>query len=899
MIKHFFSISFSFLFLIVFFNVAHAQDLTDFVPDDDVVSGQNFTIDATNQAGPGDIIQLEFGDSLGEYLQFDIDDDRFELSNDLSLEGSELEDFRVENAASDPTTCTGGVEGRLYFNTGSNELQICDGSSWGGISGSGGVDQTNVVYVDGTRAAETGEVYNTLASAVSYINTQSPGSGNPWVILMEPGTNAESVTIPTFTVLVGRDRESTTMTGTITLAANAAVQNVTIGSGGELDIGSGNTGYVTASDVNIDDGASGGIDGTLVISESFVDGTIGATGVVQVYESTVGPTSLTNNGSIGTYHSTVLNITNNSIWNNFATAYDNSVLSADDQLDATNTQEAIDELVLGTPADNFVIDENQGLADDVAIQFGSIVGESLRWDEGDDAFVFSNDLSIEGSVFTLDSDESGNPDQDVDIVANQGSENSGILRYDDGNNRWEFSNDGSTFSPLSTGFSARKQGFITLPAGTTGTISVTGVGFQANFVEFTLNNDIESVNFDQVSPTNNSSEQGSFGWGKGYAYDTGSGLEQQVQFFSASSNSINAHRGYSSNSNSVFVVASDQNGNNLGRIVGTVSSFNSNGFDLNITTSTLSAPYVIMYSAQVMSGTEIVFQDEGTNETTFTIDQDNVGAGTNVSIVANQGSDLDGTLRYNATTNQWELSNNGGAFQPIAAGSIDAATLDGVDSSQFLRSDGSDAFTSGTLTLNGGTALQNNGTVNGSGSFDFSGSTQVRMRQGSADPGTCLVGEEFYNTTSNQAKVCSATNTWSILRRDFFGTAYQYAESDAVSITTSATFQQKLRLTTSSLAAGTYRIGWSYQWNHDSTSNGFEGRVQIDDSTEVMFHQQEPQDSAGTFGSTGSDQQHQLSGFKHISLSSGVHTIDIDYRTNSAGNESSIWNTRIELWRVQ
>ena len=381
-----------------FFPVAQAQDLTDFEPDDDVVSGQNFTIDATNQAGAGDIIQLEFGESLGEYLQFDIDDDRFELSNDLSLEGFELEDFRVENAASDPEACSGGVEGRLYYNTGSNELQICDGSSWGGISGGGsGVDQTNVVYVDGTRTAQAGEVYNTLASAVAYINTQSPGSGNPWVILMEPGTNAESVTIPTYTVLVGRDRESTTMTGTITLSANAAIQNLTIGSGGELDIGSGNTGYVTASDVNIDDGASGGIDGTLVISESFVDGTIGATGVVQVYESTVGPTSLTNNGSIGTYHSTVLNITNNSIWNNFATAYDNSVLSADDQLDATNTQEAIDELVLGTPADNFVIDENQGLADDVAIQFGSIVGESLEWNESNARFQFSNSLFVAGS----------------------------------------------------------------------------------------------------------------------------------------------------------------------------------------------------------------------------------------------------------------------------------------------------------------------------------------------------------------------------------------------------------------------------------------------------------------------------------------------------------------------
>jgi len=55
--------------------------------------------------------------------------------------------------------------------------------------------------------------------------------------------------------------------------------------------------------------------------------------------------------------------------------------------------------------------------------------------------------------------------------------------------------------------------------------------------------------------------------------------------------------------------------------------------------------------------------------TIVTIDSDNAGAGANVDIVANQGSDNNGTIRYNATTNQWEISNDGGTFQSIAGGS--------------------------------------------------------------------------------------------------------------------------------------------------------------------------------------------------------------------------------------
>ena len=54
--------------------------------------------------------------------------------------------------------------------------------------------------------------------------------------------------------------------------------------------------------------------------------------------------------------------------------------------------------------------------------------------------------------------------------------------------------------------------------------------------------------------------------------------------------------------------------------------------------------------------------------TNLTLDSDNTGSGANVSIVANQGSDNDGELRYNASTDQWEYSNDGGTFNAIGSG---------------------------------------------------------------------------------------------------------------------------------------------------------------------------------------------------------------------------------------
>lgn len=123
-----------------------------------------------------------------------------------------------------------------------------------------------------------------------------------------------------------------------------------------------------------------------------------------------------------------------------------------------------------------------------------------------------------------------------------------------------------------------------------------------------------------------------------------------------------------------------------------------------------------------------------------------------------------------------------------------------------------------------------------------------------------------------------------------FGTERSYAESEGLSTTTSTSFVLKLNLTTSSLVGGTYRIEWQYAWYHTSTSNDFGARVQIDNTTTIHNHVEEPQDG-------GTDQRRSSSGFKEIALGAGVHSIDLDY-LSGAGATAGIDQARLSIWRV-
>lgn len=153
------------------------------------------------------------------------------------------------------------------------------------------------------------------------------------------------------------------------------------------------------------------------------------------------------------------------------------------------------------------------------------------------------------------------------------------------------------------------------------------------------------------------------------------------------------------------------------------------------------------------------------------------------------------------------------------------------------------------------------------------------------------------SSSTNLLNALSQIDTY-VTSGSIFGTQYYYAESIGVSKTNSLSFMEKLKLTTGSIPAGNYRIGWSFEFNHSSRNSNFLGRVYLDDVTELASYVIRPSDASGNFQNTGSRQKYLASGFKHINLSAGVHFIDIDFATDDNNINSSIWNTNIEFWRI-
>lgn len=158
-----------------------------------------------------------------------------------------------------------------------------------------------------------------------------------------------------------------------------------------------------------------------------------------------------------------------------------------------------------------------------------------------------------------------------------------------------------------------------------------------------------------------------------------------------------------------------------------------------------------------------------------------------------------------------------------------------------------------------------------------------------------LKGKVYHNTTDTYSYVCNGT-AWvqidAVVETSVFGTEYDYIEDETLSTTTSTSYVQKLRLTTASLPAGNYRIGYSYQWALLADDRDFMAEVQVDSTTVIHDHHQEPKEK-------GAGQEFANSGFKVMALGDGVHTIDIVYATEDSAKLASIWGVRLEIWRVE
>lgn len=122
----------------------------------------------------------------------------------------------------------------------------------------------------------------------------------------------------------------------------------------------------------------------------------------------------------------------------------------------------------------------------------------------------------------------------------------------------------------------------------TGVQIISGLPFEPSSIKFSAYANVENydLNIDNGIGNNNNSFQNTFGSMQGYATNYGGVIEQQVIFNGGNGNSINDISRYASSSNAIGIRYTNQNGDNQGLTAASITSFNTDGFTLDVTVKT-------------------------------------------------------------------------------------------------------------------------------------------------------------------------------------------------------------------------------------------------------------------------------------------------------------------------
>lgn len=136
-----------------------------------------------------------------------------------------------------------------------------------------------------------------------------------------------------------------------------------------------------------------------------------------------------------------------------------------------------------------------------------------------------------------------------------------------------------------------------------------------------------------------------------------------------------------------------------------------------------------------------------------------------------------GGLNLNASNNQPTNINTGSSGTvSIGTGTGNVAIGNSTGTTAVTGSNWN-ISTAGVATLKG---------ITSTGTVDFSGATTIfKMPQGNGLPGTCTVGEIFYNTADNTTYVCTALNTWTKMGKKASNFEDVYGEDGDSTMTTS------------------------------------------------------------------------------------------------------------------
>jgi len=617
------------LLLIIFLHTAVWAD--DFVPEvEEIVqtTADDFILDADDSGGD---IDLQFGTALAEFLRWDNTNTRFAISDDLSLEGNQLAEVRVENLATVPT-CDVANTGRIYFNTNDGLTYVCNGTV-------------------------ASPLENVLGTTVQF-----------------PAVQARRTT--TFTL-------------------NEAFTDVDLDT---TDIENA-TSSLDHDDINRDRINIGQTGLYQIIYGFTAGGTAAAThearAQVRVNDTTVLPGSEAVNRNFQVEFSTT-------------SASFLAALTAGDFITLQLNR-------------NNVVDETQD-----EIFFSIVKLEGIQGEVGEQGLPGTVGLGTNEQTFTIDQDNIG-VGTNVSLIAEQGADNNGEIRYNATSNEWEFSNDGGLFQSFGSGGGVSATSLAATQARLSTALTVPTVFTDVDFDQTDIENNVAVVshddpNTDRISvledgtyfvsydfsindPTANngtidvasrvrlndtSTVNGSEGQTSSAERDavgqelsqsfvtsltTGDFLSLQLQGTGDTADTvangillvykmegIQGEQGLPGNDGSTesenFILDSDDTGGNLSLVFGTTN--NETLLWDNANTRFDFSDDVRINGNLATSGQ--LFQEGNV----VTLDADNAGIGTDIDIVAEQGSDNNGTLRYNATTNQWELSNDGGGFNPIS-----------------------------------------------------------------------------------------------------------------------------------------------------------------------------------------------------------------------------------------
>ena len=447
----------------------------DFVPeqeDDVTFSANNLTLDGDNTGGD---VQLQFGATLAESLEWDSANSRFSLSDDLDFSGNELVNIRIENLAT-PPVCGATEEGKIYFNTTDKLTYSCDGAGvWNPFENAlNATIEFPVVQARRTTSFTLPTTYGDVdldttdlendATTLDHDDTLRDridiGATAMYQIIYgytaggSAGSTHEArarVRVNDTTVLPGSESVNKNYQSEFSTTSASFLANLNDGDFISLQLQRDNTTDVTQDEIYFsiiklegikgDPGPAGapGADGVDGIDGA--DGAPGADGDI-TWEGAWVSQNYTANQAVSYLGSSYVCIVD--------------TVSNEDPTDGTYWELLAAAGVAGSGTDDetFTLDQDD-TGGDVTLKFGNTLAEFLRWDTANSRFSLSDDLALggvlqqDGNTFTLDADNGGSG-ANVSIVAEQGSDNNGELRYNASTNRWELNNNNSGFENITS-----------------------------------------------------------------------------------------------------------------------------------------------------------------------------------------------------------------------------------------------------------------------------------------------------------------------------------------------------------------------------------------------------------------------------------------------------------------